>query len=150
MGMNRTFKAAAIGLVLVIGLASLWLAAGKPLADFAAAVAAHEKGDFATALRLWRPLAERGYDGAQYNLGLMYAGGQGVPQDYAAAVSWYRKAAEQGYPGAQNNLGQMYAHGDGVPQDYAAAVSWYRKDAEQGIAKAQYNLGVFRRTTRPR
>jgi uncharacterized protein len=34
---------------------------------------------------------------AQYNLGVMYAIGQGVPEDDAEAVKWYRKAAEQGH-----------------------------------------------------
>ena len=80
---------------------------------------------------------------AQYNLGLMYNHGQGVPQDYAAAMSWYRKAAEQGLAPAQYNLGYMYDHGQGVPLDYALAVSWYRKAAEQGDGSAQNNLGVM-------
>ena len=49
--------------------------------------------------------AEQGFAAAQYNLGLMYANGQGVHQDDAQAVRWYRKAAEQGYAKAQYNLG---------------------------------------------
>jgi TPR repeat protein len=44
---------------------------------------------------------------AQYNLGLMYATGEGVPQDDAQAVTWFRQAAEQGHAGALNNLGWM-------------------------------------------
>ena len=79
--------------------------------------------------------------GAQYNLALMYATGEGVPKDSATAVSWYRKAAEQGYPGAQYNLALMYAKGEGVPRDFATAVSWARKAAEQGHDVAQYELG---------
>ena len=86
---------------------------------------ATDKGDYATALTLWRSLADQGDPRGQNNLGLMYANGQGVPQDYATAVSWYRKAAEQGDDRAQHNLGFMYANGQGVTQDYAAAVSWY-------------------------
>ena len=82
---------------------------------------------------------------AQNNLGVIYANGQGVPQDYAAAASWYRKAADQGHAIAQNNLGSMYRIGQGVPQDYAAAVSWYRKAADQGYATAQNNLGSMYR-----
>ncbi len=96
-----------------------------------------------TALREWRPLAEQGNAKAQYNLGVMYDNGQGVPQDYAKAVEWYRKAAEQGYADAQYNLGHMYDKGEGVTQDYAKAMGWYRKAAEQGDADAQHNLGVM-------
>jgi len=41
--------------------------------------------------------AEQGNAFAQYNLGWMYANGQGVTQDYKQAVGWYTKAAGQGY-----------------------------------------------------
>ena len=51
--------------------------------------AAYSRGDFATALSLWRPLADQGNADAQGNLGVMYAKGQGVPQDYVQAHKWY-------------------------------------------------------------
>ncbi len=104
-------------------------------------LAAYQRGDYATALREIRPLAEQGDAQAQYYLGSMYHYGQGVPQGYAEAVKLYRKAAEQGYANAQNTLGFMYRYGQGVPQDYAKALQWYRKAVEQGVAEAQYNLG---------
>ena len=111
--------------------------------DVSDGVAAAQKGDFATALNLWQPLAERGDAAAQYNLGLMYDNGQGVAQDYKAAVKWYTAAAEQGLAKAQSNLGVMYDNGQGVAQDYKAAMKWYTAAAEQGNANAQSNLGVM-------
>lgn len=54
---------------------------------------------------------------AQYNLGLAYHKGLGVPQDYEEAVKWYRLAAEQGNADAQLSLGFMYDEGLGVPWD---------------------------------
>ena len=105
--------------------------------------AAYDRGDYATALHLWRPLAEQGDAIAQFNLGIVYANGQGVPQDYAAAVLWFRKAAKQGNDSAQFNLGTMYFKGEGAPQNYATAVSWYREAAKQGHVKAQFNLGAM-------
>lgn len=90
----------------------------------------------------WRKLANEGNANAQYNLGLMYDRGQGVPQDHAEAVRWYRLAAEQGSAAAQLNLGVKYGNGQGVPQDFAEAVRWYRLAAEQGNATAQFNLGL--------
>ena len=48
-------------------------------------VAAAKSGGFETALREFKPLAEQGYAPAQYNLGLMYANGNGVEQDYKRA-----------------------------------------------------------------
>jgi TPR repeat protein len=100
-------------------------------------------GDYATALKEFRPLADQGDAVAQNKLGLMYENGEGVTQDYAEAVKWYRKAAEQGFAWAQFNLGRMYDNGQGVTQDYAEAVKWYRKVAEQGYPLAQDNLGVM-------
>lgn len=83
---------------------------------------AFERGDYAAALRLLGPLAERGDAEAQSRLGVMYAAGRGVPQDYVAAVKWYRLAAEQGNAKAQHNLGVMYDKGRGVRRDLAEAL----------------------------
>ena len=110
-------------------------------ADFQKGYNAYNKGDFATALREWTPLAEQGNAGAQNNLGVMYHKGNGVLQDYKTALKWYRLSAEQGDDYAQNTLGDMYDKGQGVLQDYKTAVKWFRLSAEQGNAGAQYNLG---------
>ena len=87
--------------------------------------AAYNRGDYDTALREWRPLAEEGVAGAQLNLGFMYDNGYGVPQNYKEAIKWYRRAAEQGNDRAQYNLGLMYDSGNGVPQDFVRAHMWY-------------------------
>jgi methionine-S-sulfoxide reductase len=105
--------------------------------------AAYIRGDYPTAERLLRPLAEQGNATAQFDLGGMYHRGRGVPQDYAAALTWYRKAADQGDARGQNGIGDMYIEGSGVPQDYAAAMTWYRKSADQGYASAEYHLGAM-------
>ena len=111
--------------------------------DFQKGYSAAQSGGFATALREWTPLAEQGNADAQYNLGVIYDTGQGVPQNNKTAVKWYRLAAEQGGSFAQLNLGVMYANGQGVPQDYKTAVKWYRLAAEQGDADAQFGLGFM-------
>jgi hypothetical protein len=90
-----------------------------------------------------RSCGEQGDAYAQFNLGAMYANGQGVPEDYVAAVRWYRLAAEQGYAQAQLYLGMMYANGEGVPEDDAEAVRWFRLAAEQGYQSAQFQLGYL-------
>ena len=108
--------------------------------DFQKGFSAYQSGDYATALREWTPLAKQGDAFAQYNLGVMYGDGQGVPQDYKTAVKWYILAAVQGYAKAQYNLGVMYDKGRGVPQNENTALKWYRLAAEQGDSRAQYNL----------
>jgi Sel1 repeat len=84
--------------------------------------AAYNRGDYATALRLIKPLATQGNAYAQNNLGFMYHEGHGVAKDYKEAVKWYRLAAEQGNADAQTNLGGAYQNGFGVPKDYGEAV----------------------------
>ena len=69
---------------------------------------------------------------AQYNLAVMYANGQGVPQDYAEAVRWFRLAAERGAANAQYALGLMYERGHGLSQDYILAHMWFDLSAAQG------------------
>ncbi|MFU2077518.1 tetratricopeptide repeat protein [Avibacterium endocarditidis] len=96
---------------------------------------AAQRGDFATALQLWKPLAERGHAKAQYNLGVMYKNGQGVKQDDFQAVKWYQKAAEQGNAQAQAMLGAMYTLGQGVKQDRNLAKMWAGKACENGEQK---------------
>ncbi len=104
-------------------------------------ITAYKRGDYAMAVREWRPLAEQGDAAAQSYLGNLYRTGQGVPQDYAEAERWYRRAVEQGNASAQFNLGVKYYNS--LPQDYAEAAKWFRKSANQGNADAQYNLGVI-------
>jgi len=64
-----------------------------PLEDANAAI---KRRDYPTAVRLIRPLAERGDANAQYNLGVLYDNGLGVPQDRVRAYMWLNLAAMQG------------------------------------------------------
>jgi hypothetical protein len=134
----RAARVAALALALLAG--PLPAAAG-PRED---ARAASERGDYATALAILRPLAEGGDAKAQVALGAMYAEGLGVAKDDREALRWYRMAAAQGVADAQNNLGVMYAEGRGdVAKDDQEAVRWFRLAAEQDHAEAQHNLGVM-------
>ena len=94
-------------------------------ADFNAGMAAFERGDYATALQEWRPLAELGHAEAQNYLGWMHRWGMGVPKDEVEAVKWYRKAAEQGIAEYMIRLASMYLVGFGVPLDDVKAHMWY-------------------------
>ena len=93
-----------------------------PLED---AVAAYQRGDYATALRLWHPLAEQGGANAQFRLGVMYDSGHGMLRSDAEAIKWYRKAAEQDDAVAQFDLGVMYAKGVSPNHGEAALWSWF-------------------------
>jgi uncharacterized protein len=134
-------------LLLVLALPSSPLVAqtapqrSDELADFAAGAEAYRSGDYATALKEFLPLATQGNPAAQFNVGLMYERGQGVPQNRQEAFTWYRLAADQGNASAQFFLGTDYQLGQGVPEDHKEAVKWFRLAADQGLAGAQYSLG---------
>jgi hypothetical protein len=124
------------GLTQAIGLTS-----APPNTDDA--YAAYQKGDYAAALRMARPLATEGDIRAQSILGLLYYRGRGAPQDHNEALRWFRNAADKGDAAAQFYLGFMYSEGQGVPRDYAEAAKWFQSAADKGDAQAQYNLGLF-------
>lgn len=122
------------------GAAAILIAFGgaPALANVKAGVDAWQRGDFAGAIREWRPLADKGDPDAQFNMGQAYKLGRGAPADIKIARSWYQKAAAQGHEQAQANLGIiLYEAGQ-----RAESMSWIRKAADRGDARAQYILGI--------
>jgi TPR repeat protein len=107
--------------------------------DFDKGREAYERKDYASALREWRPLAERGDARSQLNIGTMYQSGKGVPTNYARAALWHHQAAMQGEAEAQYSLGLMYQKGWGVPQDYVKAYMWFNIAAVLGVEMAPSN-----------
>ena len=131
-------RRSAARVILIISLLITGLAVAETIED---AVKAKDLGDYKTAYRLFKPMAEQGNADAQFELGLMHFNGHGVPQDWEESAKWHRKAADQGHAPGQFALGQMYEAGHGVPQDWDKAVKWQSKAAEQGYAFAQFALG---------
>ncbi|GEM_PF-2440002 len=115
-------------------LLGLYLAGCSASAD---PVAAFNRGDYATAMKLWQPKAEAGDKIAQNYMGVMYQLGLGVERDYSQAVQWYVKAAENGNADAQRILGAMYYNGTGVPQNTNCAYAWYYVASQNGHALAE-------------
>ena len=111
-------------IIIPVLLFSLFLGLPSYSSDFDKGLTAYNNGDYATALKEWKPLAEEGDVDAQYYLGVLYDNGDGVPQDYKEAVRWYTLAAEQGDVDAQYNLDFIHRKGLGVPQDDKEAV-WF-------------------------
>ena len=105
--------------------------------------AAYKAGNYELALKIWRPLAERGDGVAQLRLSVMYAEGQGVPKDDAESLKWGQLAAENGIVTAQLIMGARYNEGRGVPKDPGAALNWFKKAANKGAAYGQFSLGLM-------
>jgi TPR repeat protein len=82
--------------VIAVMLLVLSFAASGTAGPAEDADAAMKRHDYKTALQLIRPLAEQGDANAQYNLGVFYDNGLGVPQDRIRAYMWLSLAAMQG------------------------------------------------------
>lgn len=107
-------------------------------ADVRAGVTAWEAGDYARAVREWRPLAVAGDADAQFNLAQAYKLGRGVSVDLAQASVWFRRAADQGHLQAQDNLGLvLYDMGQ-----RAEALPYLQTSAERGEPRTQFVMGA--------
>ena len=129
-------------LLLIVFVCAAVPAVAGPYED---GVVAYAKGDYPTAFRLLRPIAEQGDARAQNDLGIMYETGFGLTQDYLVAATWYRKAADQGNPGGQYNVGALYERGNGVPHDYVQALKWYSLAASRMGTTQQETAGAISR-----
>ncbi len=104
--------------------------------------ASYAGGEYKTAFRLIRPLAERGHVGAAYLMGLNYQLGRADAVDEGQAAAWYRLAADAGHPGAMYNLQGLLRTGRGVDADPAAADGLLREAAMAGYPPAMGGYGA--------
>ncbi len=124
---------------LLFGLAVL-VATAAPLAAQSVKVGidAWQRADYAGAITIWRPLAEKGDADAAFNLGQAYRLGRGVPTNLGAAQTWFERAAEKGHVDAQATLGLLlFQNGN-----QAAGLKWLKAAAEQGEARALLVYGT--------
>jgi TPR repeat protein len=126
-----------IALAVWLAASVLGAVAGTPEEDFRGGLSAFNRGDFAAAMGLWRPLADGDDARSQAGVGFMYHRGLGVQTDDVQAAFWLRKAAEQGQAEGQLMLGSLYFFGLGVPQSYATAYAWCELAQDSGQAEAQ-------------
>src|SRR3981081_137260 len=95
--------------ILLLGLTANIPAAN---ASWEEATKAFAKKEYAAAVKLFRPLAEKGNALAQYQIALMHRMGLGVTKN-KEAKKWSRLAAKQGNADAQLMLGSLYSKADG-------------------------------------
>lgn len=125
----------------IFSLAVFLGTAAAARADYIEGLAAYVKGDYVTACKEFKSLAEQGNVKAQMKLGEINFKGHCGPQGEAEAFKWYGKVAKQGNAEAQISLGILYFDGKGVAQSDANAAIWYRKAAEQGNPMGEWMLG---------
>ena len=116
--------------------------------------------------------AERGNARAQFDLGLMYANGDGVEKNEALALMWFNRAAQNNFSKALNvkkvatvkgtsqkfrfaqeaakrgdtraqfDLAMMYQRGEGVNKNEKLAFKYFHKAARKNHAEAKFQMGL--------
>jgi cell division septation protein DedD len=123
---------------LLLGLLIAAAAMPAPAQSVRAGVEAWQKGDAAAAVKIWRPLADKGDADAAFNLGQAYRLGKGVPLDLAQAQGWLERAARKGHVDAQSTLGLLlFQNGNRV-----GGMRWLKGAAEAGEPRALLVIGT--------
>jgi TPR repeat protein len=130
LGMFRWFMIA----MALCGLAAAPLAAQSVKAG----IEAWQRSDYAAAVAIWRPLAEKGDADAAFNLGQAYRLGRGVTLNLGAAQSWFERAAQKGHVDAQATLGLLLFQNGNQPD----GLKWLKAAAEQGEARSLLVYGT--------
>ena len=120
--------------------AALLIATAGPLQaqSVKAGIDAWQRSDYAGAVTIWRPLAEKGDADAEFNLGQAYRLGRGVATNLAAAKTWFERAANQGHLDAETTLGLLLFQNS----DQADGLKWLKKAAERGEPRALLVYGT--------
>jgi TPR repeat protein len=121
-------------------VATLLGAVAAPLSaqSVKAGIEAWQRADYAAAVALWRPLAEKGDADAAFNLGQAYRLGRGVPTNLGAAQTWFERAANKGHVDAQATLGLLLFQNGNQPE----GLKWLKAAAEQGEPRALLVYGT--------
>ena len=121
-------------LLLCLTMLAGWPAAATAQANYEAGVIAYESGEYARALKEFRPLAAQGVSDAEFMLGAMYFYGNGVVRNDAFAAIWFHRAAQQGNAKAQLAFGSLHIRGLGVRQDLVKAYMWLSLAADSEVS----------------
>ncbi len=128
-------------LLFSLSVAVTFLFTGQVAAEaYDNALSSLHRGAYESAQEQFMALAERGHAGAQFELGLMFHRGIGLPQNYEHALKWYRLAASGGDARARNNLGVMYRDGQGVKRSNNIAYMWFSLTASTDDGLGRDNL----------
>lgn len=119
---------------------------GNGLADYSIAYIYQKRipeKDYNNVLKWYKMSAQKGCSKAEWQIGLMYESGEGLPIDYNEALKWLKSGAKHGSSNAMDLLGSMYLNGEGVNKSYQDAMIWWRKGTEYGNSNCMLNIGYL-------
>ena len=80
---------------------------------------------------------------SQFNLGLLFARGEGFAPSDEKALHWWKLAEQNGSTKAPMMLGLFYHIGRGTGRSEKDAIKWYEKAIQLGEVDALYNLAMI-------
>lgn len=100
------------------------------------------------AFKYWAYASELGEAQADYEVGQIYANGNGVDQDIEKALEYFKKAIDGGSIDALTSMSYwLDLHGDYI-EDFGSPADYALRGAEENNKYAQQNLGYFYRSER--
>ena len=103
--------------------------------------AVNEKDDFVYDLSL----ATQGISVAQFNTGVNYSIGRGIPKDLEKAIYWYQRASEQGHSKAPFNIAIFYSNGVHIDPEPELAIEYFSLAEARGNLAAKKFLNELKR-----
>src|SRR5512132_2819093 len=121
----------------LIGASLVW-AVPASAQNVKAGIDAWQRGDYAGAVAIWRPLAQAGDPDAAFNMGQAYRLGRGVLVDLGTAQTWLEQAARKDHVDAQTTLGLLlFQNGN-----QAEGLKWLKMGSEKGDPRAMLVYGT--------
>lgn len=149
MALPMNSPALAVRLRLAIVAVCLAVASPAWSGPYQDGLAALARGDYGTALTLFKPLAASGDANSQFQLSLLYAYGRGVAVDSKQAMHWLQQAAVRGNVSAQSNLGVAFNMGRVIPQNLVKSYAWLSIAASQEDSVAKTNRDIVAKKLTP-
>ena len=114
-----------------------------PKKDYEQGEAFYNNKEYDKAVELYKKACDGGKMSGCFNLGIMYASGNGVEKDFKKAAELLKKACDGGEMFGCSNLGFMYAHGNGVEKDFKKAAELYKKACDGGNMHGCRSLDII-------
>jgi len=112
----------------------------------------YENKNFIEAVKWSKKSAKKGHSQAQFNIGVAYITGKGVPKNPYKALKWFEMAKENGDPEAQNALAETQwdiAIEYRDKGNFSEALLWFEKAKENGSLEAYKEIETIQQKMSP-
>lgn len=128
-------------IIILIGVGCFYYTNAEQRAKLAESKQLLNNKKYIEAYAVLKPLADSKSSEAQYQIGLLYEKGLGLPTDYKEAFNYYELSYKNGNIKALGRLANMHYCGYGIPQSYGEAYRLFKQASDNGDTFSQSQLG---------